>query len=158
MPDEVLHMILCHLPIEDAVVTGCLSTRWVYLWCDLDQLNFDGSERLCGQDKFIDKVTSVIQNPKIPMVQCFRVHSDHLGYQCQKVIDNWLEFAVKKKVTFLELDFGCSSSSNKVGGPYSYRWLSSYSLKTVILKGVSVGDEGLQSCLTNSPLLERVGS
>ncbi|GJR12626.1 zinc finger, CCHC-type containing protein [Tanacetum coccineum] len=46
-------------------------------------------------------------------------------------------------------------SSNKVGGPYNYRWLSSNSLKRLFLKGVTVGDEALQSsCLTYSPHLE----
>ncbi|GKC83318.1 putative F-box/LRR-repeat protein isoform X2, partial [Tanacetum coccineum] len=45
--------------------------------------------------------------------------------------------------------------SNKVGGPYNYRWLSSNSLKRLFLKGVTVGDEALQSsCLTYSPHLE----
>ncbi|XP_076903733.1 F-box/LRR-repeat protein 13-like [Bidens hawaiensis] len=114
MPDDVLVMILSRLIVKDAVVTGSLSTRWKHLWRNLTRLDFDGTESLnkigndemlCGLErgKFVNQVNNVISSHNHGMVQRFRVRFD-LDCSYSECIDEWIQFAIDKKVEVLELN------------------------------------------------------
>ncbi|PWA80837.1 F-box domain, FBD domain, Leucine-rich repeat domain, L domain-like protein [Artemisia annua] len=83
MPDDILVMILCLLPMKDAMATGSLSTRWRFLWCNLTQLEFDGTETIrkigddyttfeLQRDKFVNQVSNVISRHRHPTMQSLK--------------------------------------------------------------------------------------
>ncbi|GJW22993.1 F-box domain containing protein, partial [Tanacetum coccineum] len=117
------------------------------------------------------EVNSVIQSYSHPVVQDFRIRfcltNHHKG-----VIDEWLQFAINKKVEFLELNL-----MNKPKALDDYVGYSGYplrffdtklstcpslnatvveilSLKKLVLKKVKVTETILQAILTNCPHLE----
>lgn len=185
MSDDILVMILSLLPLKGAVVTSSLSRRWRFVWCNLTKLNFDGGETLHKiaddrtlrdsegskhHSKYINHVNSVIQSYSHPIVQDFRIHFC-LTKRHKGVIDEWLQFAINKKVEFLELNL--MNESPKV---YQFHGNSDYplrlfdtklsspplnatvveilSLKKLVLKKVKVTETILQEFLTNCPHLE----
>ncbi|GJR30152.1 putative reverse transcriptase domain-containing protein [Tanacetum coccineum] len=114
MPDDILVMILCLLPIKDAGATSTLSTRWRFLWCFLTQLDFDGTKTLRKmakdhttsvllRDKFVNQVYNVISRHNHLTVRVFRIYFDLDESNCED-IDSWLQFALDKKVEKLDLN------------------------------------------------------
>lgn len=165
MTDDILVMILSLLPMKEAVVTSILSTRWRFLWCNLIQLNFDGTktympfdQKRCAveRDKYINQVNSVIKTYNNQKVQDFRICFD-LDYNYSKCINNWLRFAADKKVEMLELNL---KKHNSIF--HSRPRLPSFDiilgkmvcLNKLILKGVDVRQEILLEVLATSPNLE----
>ncbi|GJV64273.1 F-box domain containing protein [Tanacetum coccineum] len=117
MPDEILVTVLSMLPINNAAATTVLSPRWRYLWSQLDQLNFDGSQTLCNihsslwdseRNKFIKNVNNVIEKKRdCRIIQDFRIRFA-LNNRVRGIVDSvnkWLTFVVDKQVEFLELSF-----------------------------------------------------
>ncbi|XP_076952431.1 F-box protein At5g03100-like [Bidens hawaiensis] len=188
MPVEIILLILSLLPIKDAVVTSSLSKKWRFMWGKLVKLNFDGitdnfdeikknrGDFYILQQRYLDQVNGVISTYNHPTVQEFRVHFDLKSFH-QRLIDSWLDFAVKKNVEIIDLNFvddsGCryfcarsrkysfpSRLSHRNTGPL-FKWPSSratcvemVSLKQLFLNNVLVTDEIFQEFLTNSPSLE----
>ncbi|KAI3783519.1 hypothetical protein L1987_42603 [Smallanthus sonchifolius] len=171
MPDDVLVMILSRLPIKRAVVTSSLSTRWRFVWRNLIQLNFDGTEslyKIANHEKhweleiykYFNQVNGVINGYNYPRVQDFLIRFD-LDYTYSDDIDEWIQFALDKKVEKLELDlldncysirdpaenydFALPSSSAMVG--------QTLSLKNLSLTGVNLNEPTLNKILKNSPHL-----
>ncbi|PWA79395.1 F-box domain, FBD domain, Leucine-rich repeat domain, L domain-like protein [Artemisia annua] len=104
MPDDVLVMILGCLPIKEVLVTSSLSKRWRFLWCDVTRLNFDSPQKFYrDQSKNINEVNAIIKSYHPLIVQDFRIYFG-LRNRHRCVIHKWLQFAVDKKVEFLELD------------------------------------------------------
>lgn len=160
MSDDVLLMILCLLPTKDAIATSILSTRWRFVWCNIDKLKFDDIQSLGETEKakYINMLNSVIKNHKNPTIQYFGIHfswnNDH-----KQVIDEWLQFAVNKNVEILKMHLrfsGYDSSSrlmlDKEAG--ANRWQSPSSLRKLSLSCVKLSNEMLQEFLTSSPHLE----
>ncbi|XP_071711935.1 putative F-box/LRR-repeat protein At4g15060 isoform X2 [Rutidosis leptorrhynchoides] len=164
MPDEVLVTILSLLPIKEAASTSILSTRWRLLWRGLIKLNFFGNQSFSYQvnmntecDKFINQVNSVIQNYNHPMIEDFRIRYC-LSNRHKSLIYQWLQFAVNKKVEFLELDLSRYVSLGFSVYVYDYPLrlfeMELVSLKKLILKKVKVSEAILLNLLSNSPNLE----
>ncbi|XP_076903731.1 F-box/FBD/LRR-repeat protein At4g26340-like [Bidens hawaiensis] len=171
MPDDVLVMILSRLIVEDAVVTGSLSTRWKHLWRNLSQLNFDGTETLdkMGDDemlcdlerrKFIKQVNNAIGSHSSPTVKEFLINFDLDGTYSED-IDKWIRFALEKKVKKLEL---CLMDKDRDEDEnYDFRFPSSsatvvnmLSLEEVFLDGVNLNKPTLNIMLKNSPHLVKL--
>ncbi|KAI3783518.1 hypothetical protein L1987_42602 [Smallanthus sonchifolius] len=171
MPDDVLVMILSLLPIKGAVVTSSLSTRWRFVWRNLIQLNFDGTEtlddmanneKLCDLEeaKYINQVNGVINSYNHPRVQVFRIRFD-LDCSYSQDIGEWIQFALDKKVEKLELDLmdkSCSirdpAENYEVTLPSSSAMVGQMQcLKNLFLKGVNLSKLTLNRILKNSPHL-----
>ncbi|PWA47821.1 F-box domain, FBD domain, Leucine-rich repeat domain, L domain-like protein [Artemisia annua] len=174
MPDDALVTILSFLPIKEAAATSCLSSRWRFLWCNVTRLNFEGPKTYNLLDsqwsKYMNQVNSVIQSYNQSVVQDFRIQFE-LTNHSKTVFDEWLQFAVNKKVEFLELTlsrcrFEWSESYHFpliLFDTQLYRRPSSnaifveiLSLKKLVLKMVNVTDAILQEFLTNCPHLETI--
>ncbi|XP_076903734.1 F-box/FBD/LRR-repeat protein At4g26340-like [Bidens hawaiensis] len=168
MPDDVLVMILSRLLVKDAVVTGSLSPRWKQLWHSLTQLNFDGTEalnKMSGNEiicviervKFIYQVNNVITSHNRPTVQLLRIRFD-LDCSCSHGIDEWIKFAVDKKVETLELNLLDVSHTRDPDENYNVMLPSltamSLSLKKLVLNGVNLNEPTLNEILKNSPHLK----
>ncbi|KAJ0542101.1 putative F-box domain, FBD domain, leucine-rich repeat domain superfamily [Helianthus annuus] len=174
MPDDVLIMILSLMPIKDAAVTSVLSTRWRHLWRNLLQLNFDGTqtlekmvkdEKLCYIERFkyivqVDNVISSYYNH--PMVHDVRIRFD-LDDSHSEAINDWVQFALDKKVERLELDLLDKNYDVREPDENYEFWLPSssmagemFSLKKLFLKGVNLNETTLNIILKNSPHLEKL--
>ncbi|CAH1430695.1 unnamed protein product [Lactuca virosa] len=114
MPDDILISILSSLPLKEATITSNLSTRWRYLWCQTDGLDFDANEKLdkiatdpksliTERPKYINLVNRVTRQHKAPTINLFRISFD-LDKRSKGAIDKWVDFAISKRVQKLELD------------------------------------------------------
>ncbi|GJW24710.1 F-box domain containing protein [Tanacetum coccineum] len=122
----------------------------IFALLSLTKLNFDGGEILdkiiedptlhdSEWSKYINQVNSVIQSYNHSIIQDFRIRfapaNNHYG-----VINEWLQFAVNKKVEFLELDL--INEDLDIYNDYEY-----YDLPLSLF---------LQEFLTNCPHLETI--
>ncbi|XP_024989590.1 putative F-box/LRR-repeat protein At4g15060 isoform X2 [Cynara cardunculus var. scolymus] len=114
MPDDILVSIVSRLPLKEAATTSNLSTRWRYIWCQTDGLDFDANEKLdkiavdsklrvVERPKYINWVNRVTRQHKGPTIDEFRICFD-LDKSSKGAIDKWVEFAISKRVQKLELD------------------------------------------------------
>nr|KAJ0191954.1 hypothetical protein LSAT_V11C800394210 [Lactuca sativa] len=114
MPDDILISILSSLPLKEATSTSNLSTRWRYLWCQTDGLDFDANEKLdkiatdpksliTERPKYINLVNRVTRQHKAPTINLFRISFD-LDKRSKGAIDKWVDFAISKRFQKLELD------------------------------------------------------
>lgn len=114
MPDDILVSILSRLPLKEAATTSNLSTRWRYLWCQTNGLDFDANEKLdkiaidsklrvVERPKYINWVNRVTRQHKGPTIDEFRICFD-LDKSSKAAIDKWVDFAISKRVQKLELD------------------------------------------------------
>ncbi|XP_071713598.1 F-box/FBD/LRR-repeat protein At5g22700-like [Rutidosis leptorrhynchoides] len=168
MLDDVLIKILSLMPAKDAVATSGIATRWKYLWRNLRQLNFDGSETFRDKidladvvksesEKFINQVNSVIRSYNHLTVSDFRIRYG-LNHNHQTNIHDWLQFAVRKKVEFLELDLtGLYGYMYSNGEPFDFPTVVVlHYLKKLILKRLNVTEVIFHKFLKNSPNLEMI--
>ncbi|XP_071711999.1 LOW QUALITY PROTEIN: putative FBD-associated F-box protein At1g61330 [Rutidosis leptorrhynchoides] len=167
MSYDVLTKILSLMPIKDAVATSGVATRWRYLWRNLMKLNFDGRSTTFNKpsvvklenEKYINQVHSVIRSYNHPTVNDFRIR---YGLNCNHKhdIDEWIQFAMNKKVEFLELDltnrchYMCSHGKD-YDFPSRFADVLPY-LKKLILIRVNVTQEVFEAFLKNSPHLEMI--
>ncbi|KAH6799082.1 hypothetical protein C2S51_035566, partial [Perilla frutescens var. frutescens] len=183
LPDELLGLILSHLTFKEATVTSILSRRWRYLWTFTRRLDFDGMKSLrkllFGKGKlheersnYVGWVNRVIALRKDSSIEDFKVFFN-LGKPHEGFIDEWLKYALERKVQTLELDLnkrGWGSPRDEEFYSFPYRFLnmgkencSNYSephsihfkqLKKISLSHVKVNGEALEFFLRNCPLLE----
>ncbi|GKA50956.1 F-box domain containing protein [Tanacetum coccineum] len=176
MPDDVLVMILSFLPIKEAVVTSCLSSRWRFLWGNVTRLKFEATPNfLIGDDskwyKYMNQVNNVIHSYNLSIVKDFRIRFN-VSNRHSAVINEWLQYAVNKKVEFLELNFMdhndrfadyyfpvrlFDTQLNRRPSPNTM-FVEILSLKKLVLKKVNVTEAILQEFLTNCPHLETINS
>lgn len=178
MPDDILVIVLSLMPIKDAVIMSSVSTRWRFLWRNLKQLNFDGSQTVekiitkpkllvSERSKYVNHVNTIIASYNHPMVQDFRIRF-HLNVHHNNNIKEWLQFAADKKVEFLELDLmetccnphrycfplRLTESHLYSKSPSSSTFVELMHLKKLILKKVQVDDTIFASLIANCPHLE----
>ncbi|XP_038712597.1 putative FBD-associated F-box protein At5g22720 isoform X2 [Tripterygium wilfordii] len=122
LPDEVLVSILSLLSIEEAARTAVLARRWRKVWTFIPTLNFDASQallalkerrRILGEldnkmlaverDKYVDWVNLVLDAYQGSSIDEFRVQFDLDGNH-RRDIDEWVDFAFKKKVKRLVME------------------------------------------------------
>ncbi|GJR92698.1 F-box domain containing protein [Tanacetum coccineum] len=156
----------------------------IFALLSLTKLNFDGGQILdkiiedptlhdSEWSKYINQVDSVIQSYNHAIIQDFRIRFAPANNR-YAVINEWLQFAVNKKVEFLELDL--MNEDLDIYNDYEYYDLplslcetnlsrrSSLNsaimeiptLKKLILKKVNVTESVLQEFLTNCPHLETI--
>ncbi|PWA38598.1 F-box domain, FBD domain, Leucine-rich repeat domain, L domain-like protein [Artemisia annua] len=173
MPDDVLVVILSSLPIKEVVVTSCLSSRWRFLWRQVTRLNFEATpDFLLDYDskwcEYMNQVNNVIHSYNHSIVHDFRIHFNVANYH-RAVINEWLQYAVNKKVEFLELNLGDYDESGDYYFPsrlfdtqlnrrpaWNAMFVEILSLKKLVLKKVDVKEAILQEFLTNCPHLETI--
>ncbi|XP_059657334.1 putative F-box/LRR-repeat protein At3g42770 [Cornus florida] len=181
LPDVVLVSILSLLTMKEAVRTSVLSKSWRYMWTHITHLNFDSSRVIEGiqleQKKveverpfFLGWVNQVLKSHKAPTIDEFRVHFD-FGESYRLDIDNWVKFAMEKRVKRLELDLAELTHYSREEANYSIPDLdgitnhlhslslgftSCNSLTNLLLTYVNVTGQVLEYFLTNFPNLEQL--
>ncbi|KAL6497331.1 hypothetical protein OROGR_029260 [Orobanche gracilis] len=144
LPDELLGLILYHFVFKEQMAFSILSRRWRYLWTLTTSLDFDAS----------------CQNPTIEDFRIrFYMSKNDGGY-----INEWLRYALAKKVKTLVLDFKFTDRllDMKFDECYVFPYRSLHideeihfkQLKKLSLDHVRMDDESLKFLLHNCPLLE----
>ncbi|XP_058002367.1 F-box/LRR-repeat protein At3g58900-like isoform X2 [Hevea brasiliensis] len=172
LPSDVLVLFLSHLPMKDAAQTSILSRRWRYLWAFfsgtldfdasliLEELRFplgsgDRNSLLEERLRFVRWVNQVLGLHKALTVDGLRIIFD-VGNEGD--VDNWIKFALDKKVQKLELDFTDLRMAD-YSGLYSlpshlFHNSSPSSLTALHLKRVNVTGGILEYLLSHCPFLE----
>ncbi|KAL4575003.1 hypothetical protein LXL04_021843 [Taraxacum kok-saghyz] len=180
MPDDILISILSRLSLKEATTTSNLSTRWRYLWCQTDGLDFDANEkldkiakdpksRITERPKYINWVNRVTRQHKAPTIISFRISFD-LDKSSKGAIDKWVDFAISKRVQKLELDL-LENGETLRQPPKNYvfpiksinlpklvyrRETELKFLKSLFLKCVNVSEEAFGKLLTNCSGLQHL--
>ncbi|KAI5328695.1 hypothetical protein L3X38_028092 [Prunus dulcis] len=159
LPHEILGSILSLLPLKEAVATSVLSRhlRYAWAWSTLT-LDFDPEETLID----FKYHSRTLQNKKSHRA-CF-----DLDRRFTSSIDKWIEFALKKRVQVLVLDFVKEYGVNKDSymfprkllgleeGFASRHCVGLKSLKVLSLNFIDVTGEILEHFLSMCPFLERL--
>ncbi|XP_059657317.1 F-box/FBD/LRR-repeat protein At4g00160-like [Cornus florida] len=181
LPDVILVSILSLLTMKEAGRTSLLSKRWRYTWTYIAGLNFDSVHikyglKLGEKDVEVERplylswVNQVLKSHNAPTIDEFRVQFD-LDETCRLDIDNWVNFAMEKRVRRLELDLseGVAGSREEkkynFPDPYSIKnhphslslgFTSCNFMTNLLLIDVNVNGQVLEYFLTNCPLLEQL--
>lgn len=118
LPDEILVFILSFMTLKEAAVTSVVARRWMPLWASISHLYFDAAKSLhrftfrpdlyeLEREKYVNLVNRVLGLHNGPCLNEFRIHFD-LDKTCQGDINEWLRFALTKRLQRLELDFSQS--------------------------------------------------
>ncbi|XP_059657263.1 F-box/LRR-repeat protein At3g59200-like isoform X1 [Cornus florida] len=178
LPDVILVSILSLLTMKEAGRSSLLSKRWRYVWTYITDLNFDASHIIYGlelEDKELEEgrpfylswVNQVLNSFNGPCIDQFRVQFD-LDKTCRFDIDNWVNFAIEKRVKRLDLDlFQPGRTTEGYNFPDTDRitnhlhslslgFTRCNSLTNLLLKDVNVTGQVLEDFLTNCPFLEQL--
>lgn len=154
--EEILVKLVSLLPLKEAVVTtSILWRRWRYIWTCTTYLDFDGDQTIdcCDQEKerrkFIKWVNRVItQLDNKTQLERFRVCFDLSGSHAAS-INNWIQFAMKKRVQILQLKFLEYGGPRGISTCYGFFYKDGLeSLKVLSLICVQVNKEVLESLLS----------
>ncbi|XP_058203956.1 F-box protein At5g03100-like isoform X3 [Rhododendron vialii] len=183
LSDDTLASILSQLPLEEAIRTSILSSRWRHLWKRSTSLNFDSKKtferirykpelRKSETNKFVTWVNHVLEAHDASSIEEFKVIFG-LDKRFKFDIDGWIKFALSRKVQRLELNL----LSGRKPYTFSLELLAGIeeiclnsrfgimgngmladvkSLKEVSLKNLHVGGEVVEVLLLNCPYLERL--
>ncbi|RWR90839.1 F-box/LRR-repeat protein 13-like protein [Cinnamomum micranthum f. kanehirae] len=174
LPDAILDHILSLIPLKCAVSTSILSKRWKELWktmwADTTTLDFCGKFATSDQSYHdtCDIINRFVHSHRRSTIDTFRLHLD-----CVPDIQEWVEFAVEKRVKEIDLDFtksmyrlrklpprlfSCDSltilklSDCNLKLPLVFRGFSS--LRVVHLTRVEIIQSSLERMLVYCPMLE----
>ncbi|KAG4156641.1 hypothetical protein ERO13_D02G009100v2 [Gossypium hirsutum] len=158
-PDHILCHILSFLPIEEAVRTSIISTKWRYLFASISTIKFDGylisglTER--NLDSFKNFVDRLLKFPDQVSLDCFRLN-DIISWNDEDHnfdVSDWICAALCRGVKEIDLDL------ENLGDILPALLFTCHSLVT--LKLVAVGSEikvPSDVCLGNLKTLQLINS
>ena len=110
LPDSLLFIIISLIPFKEAVRTSMLSKRWLHLWKNSSNIEFNehffvGSE--FQRWSFLHFITLCIENhPEYPIVKKLSLTLADPGHvTSSEIVERCLDFANQQGVTNLDLDF-----------------------------------------------------
>ncbi|OMO86234.1 hypothetical protein CCACVL1_09701 [Corchorus capsularis] len=173
LPDDVLVLVLSCLPLKDAARSSVLSRRWRHLWhWSTGSLYFDSPEvirKLAWEesktpgldkerDRYVEWVNQVVESHQSLTIDEFKVRFQ-LNQNHGHHIDKWIEFAFRKRVKKLELNFQTFDLYEDWVQVYSVPqdWFSCPGIElltSVCLTSLDVSDQIVESFVSSCPLLE----
>ncbi|XP_021755473.1 F-box/FBD/LRR-repeat protein At1g13570-like [Chenopodium quinoa] len=174
LPLSIIEIILCLLPIRDAVRMSTLSTKWRYRWANLPQLNFCDKcvspvpDKSVVENKLIKFITHALFLHKGP-IHKFKICTSIL--QSCPDIDQWLLFLSRNDVRELTLELSDGEWFRVPTCLFSFKKLTLLELcrceldpppgftgflclRILTLNQVLVTPEAIESLITSCPLLE----
>nr|XP_011465992.1 PREDICTED: F-box/FBD/LRR-repeat protein At4g26340-like [Fragaria vesca subsp. vesca] len=186
LPDGILLSILSCLLLKEAATTSVLSRRWRDLWASVMSLNFEDEKNSRDfkevkpniqhrqRRSFVSMVDAAVKQHTGLTIERFRA-CFFLDRRFAQSIDEWIEFAVKKRVQILELEFSTANYKDNYTFPHELLGLAKgstqkdlhsgisslhssgcclgfKSLKVLTLRHVNVAGEALENLLMNCPV------
>lgn len=150
LPDEILLHILSRLFTEDAVRTGTLSKRWLYLWTCVSNLFFEYLGDASNMD-FVTFVDQTLNSNRSPYIRKFEITCKYNSSLASSA-DRWVRFASRRNVEEFVLDFHESNGHYELPAEL----ICSKSLKSLTLSFTSLSDDAIDKILSGSPVLENL--
>ncbi|KAJ8561481.1 hypothetical protein K7X08_033958 [Anisodus acutangulus] len=176
LPDNVINLILIHLPCKDAVRTSILSKKWKYIWCRLtefalDEWHWKSPKGLIDPTfKFMKIINQLLTHHEGPITKfTLDIHSLE---SCPK-IDNFIYFLSRNGVQHLVLRLPCwkpyklpsllftcsqlrhlSLCGCLIHPPSAFKGFNK--LISLELRLVTISSELLEKLIAHCPLLEQL--
>ncbi|XBI59062.1 hypothetical protein VPH35_040198 [Triticum aestivum] len=169
LPEDMLHHIHSLMPIQDAGRAACVSRRFLRSWrcysslkLNIQTLGLTGDKSEGSEMYFINKVDKILNNysDKGMKVKTLKLDLGPCSSVSASYLDRWLKTAVKSGTKELRLWLS-PSMKEKYCFPCSVLFdeaatSSIERLKSLVLCGVRITEEGLQQLLSKSFSLERL--
>lgn len=181
MPDAILVHILSFLSTEDAIKTGALSRRWLYVWTWLPELSFYEECSSCETlqadedcdhiDRFVNFVNQTLMFHACSKIRKFVLRFAYDSSLADSV-DMWVRYATKANVEKLSLNLYNDYDDNYELPQHVYKQssikklslekctidpsesVSWKSLKSLSIRETSLDEDAVQNILAGSPVLE----
>lgn len=174
MPAAIGESILSLLSLKEAAATSILSSQWRHIWASSCTILDFLDETICcflilhpelrdqKRRSYVDWVDQVVEQHTGPTIEQFKA-CFYLDHRFTSSIDKWIQFALKKRVQVLVLDF-CSFVGEDpytfpckvLGGLEKGSHGGFESLRVLHLTNVVVTGEVLDCLLSNCQVLERL--
>lgn len=171
LPDDVLVSILSSLSLKEAIATSILSSRWRNLWnltpkldLDLDwtamlnkRRNYDMNNMnnlSCEYVRWVDRLLTTLPKSSTANLVRFRVVFDLTSF-FTVYIDDWVSYAVSRKVERLELILYACLPQEYYSFPYKKGNFPD-NLRRLSLHYVRVSGEAVAFLLRKCRLLEQL--
>ncbi|XP_022737182.1 putative F-box/LRR-repeat protein At3g28410 [Durio zibethinus] len=102
LPKDVLSRILSLLPMQMAIQTSILSTRWRHLWKSTHVVDFHDLPFSARKPVDYTPITRCLNSLESPNIKSFTVVG-HVGYRSHPDVRRWVEFAFSKNVEALRI-------------------------------------------------------
>lgn len=178
LPEDILISIICKLSTEDGARTVSLvSRRWNHLWKSLLQSAsrlsfhidniFPNSRYRLDQSKVGRRKKQLVEAANRVLLELHRASTLeeltigwNLNFRYSSEITSWLEFAARKRVKKLKLEFD-SEFCDKTTWPFRLRpivvgRLSMYWLRDLHIRRVDADQKAIEAVISNSSFLERL--
>ena len=147
MPDDIVCSVISRLSTREAVRTSVLSKAWKELWRrSLKKLDFDAKFMRSRKTRdFVRQVNQILACHHGNEIESFRV-SRYLPKKYGAIVDDWIRFAVEKKVQKLDLNLSVKS-------PFSYAFRKAFPFQIFREDkgGATLKHLSLSSCLFRFP-------
>ncbi|XP_022735816.1 F-box protein At5g03100-like isoform X2 [Durio zibethinus] len=102
LPKDVLCHILSLLPMQMAIQTSILSTRWRHLWKSTHVVDFHDLPFSARKPVDYTPITRCLDSLESPNIKSFTVVG-HIGHRSHPDVRRWVEFAFSKNVETLRI-------------------------------------------------------
>lgn len=152
LPYEILVSMVSFLPIKEAVATSALSRRWRHVWkssmsLNFQAVNFEGGSNysyFTNQCKhwqglqsinYADWVNHIVKQHRGQYIERFRV-CFFLNRYFSSSIDEWIRFAMERRVQILELELLETHKDNVYTFPHTLLGLEKRFSKEELYSGI----------------------
>lgn len=167
LQDELLISIMCKLSLNEIASTRAVSRRWKKLWIStiqvMPKLEFYGVGNLklkwCCEtndgerDEYVNWVNKVMNFRSLPILEELKI-SYNLTSKHSDDVNKWIEFAAKKGVKKLMLNFGDIMNSFPI--VVAINCTPMHRLRNIWTREIKAGEDFIECLMSNSPFLERI--
>ncbi|XP_022737183.1 F-box/FBD/LRR-repeat protein At4g00160-like [Durio zibethinus] len=112
LPDHLLHHILSFMPMQMAIQTSVLSTRWRHLWKHTQVVDFHTLPLSFWESVDYSPISRSLDLIESPAIESFTVVG-HVGFHSHPHLGKWVDFALSRNVHTLRIGLMSSFPSTR---------------------------------------------